>query len=207
MTPDTLTQRRVLGDKLGGNEPQFRIYSGSVFSFPSAAFFPQWDPLCVATLARNARQIGRIGEIDPWVAPSAAPCRYRKPLRSWTNDRRPAAAMVRVMRVGAILPGAGAARWSHHPRSIAEASRDGTAATVSNDASAAAVSDETSHEFESTTRPTTWPARRASIHFWASAIGSSRIGGGLILPARASAISSWPSASVPTMNPSMVMRL
>jgi len=62
-------------------------------------------------------------------------------------------------------------------------------------------------QFFSTMRPTTLPARSSSIHFWTSPIGSSRIGVGLILPARASAISSWASASVPTMKPSMVMRL
>lgn len=62
-------------------------------------------------------------------------------------------------------------------------------------------------QFFSTMRPTTLPARNSSIHFWTSPIGSSRIGVGLILPARASAISSLASASVPTMKPSMVMRL
>lgn len=62
-------------------------------------------------------------------------------------------------------------------------------------------------QFLSTMRPTTLPARNSSIHFWTSPIGSSRIGVGLILPARASAISSWASASVPTMKPSTVMRL
>ncbi len=45
-------------------------------------------------------------------------------------------------------------------------------------------------QFFSTTRPTTFPARNASIHFCTSGIGSSLIGVGLILPARASAISS-----------------
>ena len=62
-------------------------------------------------------------------------------------------------------------------------------------------------QFFSTMRPTTFPARSSSIHFWTSAIGSSFIGVGLILPARASAINSLASASVPTMKPSMVMRL
>ena len=62
-------------------------------------------------------------------------------------------------------------------------------------------------QFFSTIRPTTLPARSSSIHFWTSAIGSSFIGVGLILPARASAISSFASASVPTMKPSTVMRL
>ena len=38
-------------------------------------------------------------------------------------------------------------------------------------------------QFFSMTRPTTLPARSASIHFWTSPIGSSRIGGGLIFPA------------------------
>src|SRR5262249_16002154 len=45
-------------------------------------------------------------------------------------------------------------------------------------------------QFFSTIRPTTLPARNSSIHFCTSPIGSSRIGVGLILPARASAISS-----------------
>ena len=62
-------------------------------------------------------------------------------------------------------------------------------------------------QFFSTIRPTTLPARNSSIHFWTSAIGSSFIGVGLILPARASAINSLASASVPTIKPSMVMRL
>ena len=65
----------------------------------------------------------------------------------------------------------------------------------------------TETQFFSTMRPTTLPARNSSIHFWTSPIGSSRIGVGLILPARASAISSCASASVPTMKPSMVRRL
>jgi hypothetical protein len=34
-------ERRVLGDKLGRNEPQIRINSGPRFSFASAAFSPQ----------------------------------------------------------------------------------------------------------------------------------------------------------------------
>ena len=62
-------------------------------------------------------------------------------------------------------------------------------------------------QFFRTIRPTTLPARNSSIHFWTSAIGSSFIGVGLILPARASAINSLPSARVPTIKPSMVMRL
>src|SRR4051812_13049727 len=48
-------------------------------------------------------------------------------------------------------------------------------------------------QFFSTIRPTTLPARNSSIHFCTSAIGSSRIGVGLILPARASAINSCAS--------------
>ncbi|WP_139024857.1 hypothetical protein [Bradyrhizobium sp. STM 3843] len=34
-------ERRVLGEKLGSIEPQFRINSGPLFSFVIAAFFPQ----------------------------------------------------------------------------------------------------------------------------------------------------------------------
>ena len=37
-------------------------------------------------------------------------------------------------------------------------------------------------QFFSTMRPTTFPARNSSIHFWTSAIGSSFIGVGLTLP-------------------------
>ena len=62
-------------------------------------------------------------------------------------------------------------------------------------------------QFLNTMRPTTFPARSSSIHFWTSPIGSSLMGVGLILPERASAISSFASARVPTMKPSMVIRL
>jgi MFS family permease len=62
-------------------------------------------------------------------------------------------------------------------------------------------------QFLSTIRPTTLPERSSSIHFWTSPIGSSLIGVALILPERASAISSCASARVPTMKPSMVIRL
>ncbi|WP_315755740.1 MULTISPECIES: hypothetical protein [unclassified Bradyrhizobium] len=69
-TPDTLTQRRVLGDKLGGNEPQFRINSVSILSCPSAAFFPQEDLHRAAILAALSRQIGHIDEDGPGFSPS-----------------------------------------------------------------------------------------------------------------------------------------
>lgn len=62
-------------------------------------------------------------------------------------------------------------------------------------------------QFLNMTRPTTLPARSCSSHFWASSIGASLMTVGVILPDRASAISSFASASVPTMKPSMVMRL
>jgi hypothetical protein len=62
-------------------------------------------------------------------------------------------------------------------------------------------------QFLSTTRPITLPERNSSIHFWTSLIGSSLIGAGLTLPERASAINSCASARVPTMKPSMVIRL
>ncbi|MGJ4889585.1 hypothetical protein ACQR1Y_15400 [Bradyrhizobium sp. HKCCYLRH3099] len=56
------TQRRVLGNKLGRNEPQFRINSVSVFSLWTASFFPQESLRGVAISAAMSRQIGHIGE-------------------------------------------------------------------------------------------------------------------------------------------------